>query len=222
MWLMVTVELAVRGDHDQLALGVAVAVGLGLGEARHEPVADEGIRVDGRQGFERDRRRQEAVVDDDDHRPTISERDPVRPPRIDDPFDLPRGEDGVRDARDRPSPASRRGRRPSPAATSRPVVVRSAARNHAGPTGSRSAGRRPTPAAGWRGGTAGPCRWRRARRRRTRRTRPGRRSRASRPGSARGPTTSRPGCRPSHSADSSRRRCAGSSRARAPRSDRPA
>ncbi len=51
-------------------------------EPRHEPVGDEPVGVHGRPGLERDRRRQQAVVQRDDHRAPVTEVQADRPAGI--------------------------------------------------------------------------------------------------------------------------------------------
>jgi hypothetical protein len=91
--LVVAVQLAVASDdHEGGRLVGRVR------EPGDESLADERVRVVRRPRLERDRRRQQAVVQDDDHRPTVPEIQTMGATRVDHPVHLPRREDGERDA----------------------------------------------------------------------------------------------------------------------------
>ena len=205
--LVMTVQLAVRGDHDERwrLLGERLLV-----EPRHQAIAHERSP---RRRSPPARRTRPRTADRRRAPPRSTGRRPgrpgpgaaCRPPPPSTPSDLPRRQDGVADAVVGQRAAAWPCPRPSPAATCRSGDGRSGPRSRACPSGPRSAGRPRTPAAGSRGGRAGPCRSRHGRRRRSRGRRPGRRPAASPRAWARGPRTSLRGCPARRWAGSSRR-----------------
>ncbi len=96
--LVMAVQLPVRGDHDQRCRATGERR---LLEPRHEPLAHERVRVDGRDRFEGHGRGQQTVVDDRDDGPPVAEVQADRPARVHpaavDRFDLPWSEDRVGD-----------------------------------------------------------------------------------------------------------------------------
>ena len=143
--LVMAVELAVGGDQDA---GGGSPSGIVAAEPRGDPLAGEPIGVGRRLRLERDRRRQAGVVEDDDDRAPVAQLDPIRP-AVSMPGRPPatgRGScSGLPPRRD-PERRQIDGRlgQPQPG---RPRA-RSGSRIRGGPSGSRSADRRPTPAAG--------------------------------------------------------------------------